>query len=244
MTAPHWSLRRRWGKAREAKEDQTRVPRKKLADMATEERAAHEVKRAQERARRAEALAAMTDEQREMYEAARSAETSARKSASAQRRARALASLDAHVDPLHVLGDFQLSERETAVPQSDATMRGVLLADFVRPNGDRALVMLREWKGELRILFTLAYVENGRPVRSRGWTLYLRDVTADGEVVPSTRELGAIIAALAEVQKRVASSDPALMAQIAAMHDARERWEREREGRPKTVEQENAEATQ
>ena len=87
--------------------------------------------------------------------------------------------------------------------------------------------MLREWRGELRILFTLAYVENGRPVRSRGWTMYLRSTTEDGEVVLSLDELDALIAALMDVRARIASGDPSLLAQIAAMRAGREEWQSE-----------------
>jgi hypothetical protein len=174
-----------------------------------------------------EALAAMTDEQREAYEAARRDEKAARSSVRARRRASALALLDVHVDALRVPGDLPLADREPAVPQSEATMRGILLAESGRPNGARRLVLLREWEGQLRILRTLAYVENGRPVRSRGDTIYLREVTSDGEVVQSLQELDTEIDVLTYLRARLTGNDPDLAAQIASMREARERWQRE-----------------
>jgi len=90
--------------------------------------------------------------------------------------------------------------------------------------------MLREWNGELRILSMLLFADaQGRAVRSLGSTIYLRATTSDGEVVPSLHELDATIAGLTDVRARIASGDPALMAQIADVHEAREAWARERE---------------
>ena len=183
--------------------------RKRLADMSADERAAHDAAKRERAEERNQARAAVREQAR--------------------------ATLDAAVDPMAVPGDLPLADRETSVGQSEATMRGILLGDFPRPNGGRAIVMLREWRGELRILFTLAYVENGRAVRARGWTLYLRRTTEDGEVVPSLDELDAVIAALMDVRARVASGDASLRAQIAAMHDAREEWEKARENDTKAT---------
>jgi hypothetical protein len=196
--------------------------------MTAEERAAHEVRTAQNRARKAEALAAMTDEQRDAREQARRAERAAGDSVKARRRASARTLLDAHVDALRVPGDLPLADREPPVPQTDATMRGILLAEFRRPSGGHRLVLLREWKGRLRILRTLAYVENGRPVRSRGDTIYLDEVTADGEVMPSLRELDAEIAALTNLRTRLAENDADLAARVAVIREAAERWRRAR----------------
>jgi hypothetical protein len=196
--------------------------------MTPKEHAAHLLKTAQDRTRKAEALAAMTDEQREAYDQAKRAEKGSRDSVRARRRARARALLDAHVDALRVPGDLPLADREPPVPQTEATMRGILLGEFPRPNGGRRLLMLREWDGRLRLSRTLAYVENGRAVRSRGDTIYLHEVTADGDVVPSYRELDEEIAALADLRARLAANDPALAAKVAAMREAREQSERER----------------
>jgi hypothetical protein len=124
-----------------------------------------------------------------------------------------------------------LADREPPVPETEATMRGILLAEFSRPNGGRRLVLLREWKERRGILQTLAYVENGRPVRSRGDKIYLHEVTADGEVVLSLRELDGEIAALTELRARLAADESSLAAQVVAMRAAREQWARERRRR-------------
>ena len=92
------------------------------------------------------------------------------------------------------------------------------------PAGCSCYVSGRESCGFLR---TLAFVENGRPVRSRGDTIYLREVTPEGEVVQSLRELDAEIAALTDVLARLAGKDPDLSVQIASMREAREQWQRE-----------------
>ncbi len=228
MSTAQWTQGRKWNGTRgEAKASGDRSRRKRLADMTPEQRAAHEVRTAQDRAHKAEALAAMTDEQLEMYEAARRDENAARSGVRARRRASARALLDAHVDALRVPGDLPLADREPLVPQTEATMRGILLADSLRPNGARRLVLLREFDGQLRILRTLVYVENGRPVRSRGDTIYLREVSPDGELVQSLRELDAEIEALTYLRARLAGNDPDLAVQIASMREAREQWQRE-----------------
>jgi hypothetical protein len=228
MSTAHWTQRQRWNGPRGVpKASGERPRRKRLVDMSPEQRAAHEVRTAQERARKAEALAAMGDDQLEAYEAARRAEKAARDSVRARRRASARALLDAHVDALRAPGDLPLADREPLVPQTEATMRGILLADVTRPNGARRLVLLREWDGQLRILRTLAFVENGRPVRSRGDTIYLREVPPDGELVQSLRELDAEIEALTYLRARLARNDPDLAVQIASMREAREQWQRE-----------------
>jgi hypothetical protein len=195
--------------------------------MTPEQRAAHELRVVQNRARKVEALAAMTAEQLAEYDAARTARCVALKSLGARRRAPAQAAVDAWADVLHVPGDLPLADGEPPVPQSEATMRGVFLADFERPNAARALVMLREWNERLRILFTLAYVENGRAVRSRGWTLDLFDLTPDGGIVFSLGKLDEVIRVLTGLRERFTSGDPALAGQITAMREARERWARE-----------------
>jgi hypothetical protein len=143
-----------------------------------------------------------------------------------EKRTRAQRVLDDWVGSLRVPGDLPLAPREMAIEANEATMRGMLVAKFQRPNGAHALVLLREWRGELRLLFTIIYVENGGAVRSRGWTLYLRDVTADGEIIQSMRELDELIAALTSIRDRIASADPALLADVDRMHEAREAWRR------------------
>jgi hypothetical protein len=195
--------------------------------MTPEQRAAHELRVVQDRARRVEAKAAMTPEQLAGYDAARAARRAGLKSLAAGRRALAQAAVDAWVDALRVPGDLPLADREPLVPQSEATMRGIVLADFERANGARSLAILREWEGRLRILFMLAYAENGRAVRSRGWTLDLFDLTPDGEVLFSTRKLDELIRVLMDVRAQLASRDPILAAQINAMREARDRWARE-----------------
>jgi hypothetical protein len=224
MNRPHWTQSRRWG-PRGANPNKPR--RKRLADMTPEQRAAHELRVVQNRARKVEALASMTPELLAEYDAARAVRRAALKSLAARRRAPAQAAVAAWVVALHVPGDLPLADREPPVPQSEATLRGIVLADFERANGARALVMLREWDGRLRILFTLAYVENGRAVRSRGWTLDLFDLGPDGEVVFSTRKLDELIRVLTDVRTRLASGDASLAAQVAGMREARERWSRE-----------------
>jgi hypothetical protein len=108
MSNTHWTQQRRWNRARGATHASGERPRRKrLSDMTPEQRAAHEVRTAQDRARKAEALAAMTDEQREVYEAARRDEKAARSSVRARRRASARAQLDAHVDALRPPGTYR-----------------------------------------------------------------------------------------------------------------------------------------
>ncbi|HXX69643.1 MAG TPA: hypothetical protein VEK07_20840 [Polyangiaceae bacterium] len=234
MSAAHWTQKRRWNAGRPRRLDtrpnggQGAAPkrRKRLADMTAEERAAYEVSKAQDRQRKAEAFAAMTDEQRAAIELARQAEGEARAAVRARRRVRALAVLNEHVDAMWSLADLPLAAREATVPQSEATMRGTVLAEFARPNGGRRLVLLREWQGRLRILRTLAYVENGRPVRSRGDTIHLHEMTTDGEVVVSFRELDEEIAVLRELRTRLESDAPTLAAQLAALREGRTRLER------------------
>ncbi len=63
-------------------------------------------------------------------------------------------------------------------------------------------------------------------MRSRGDTIYLREVTSDGEVVQSLRELDAEIEALTHLRARLARNDPDLAAQIASMQEARDQWQR------------------
>jgi hypothetical protein len=180
------------------------------------------------------AIVAMTPEQRSAFEARqvqKRGKADARNRTRTEARERAIAAINAHVDSMHLPSDFPLSERETAIPQNEATMRGILLAEFPRPNGGRALVVLREWKGALRILFTIAYVENGRAVRSRGWTLYLRDATSDGEVALSTRELRALYEAIGLLVARLESGDAELAADVGRLQDAREQAPHERKPR-------------
>jgi hypothetical protein len=220
MNRSHWTQWRRWGRNGTTP---TKPRRLRLAEMTPEQRAAHELRVTQDRARRVEALAAMTPEQLAEYDAARAGRRAALKSLAARRRAPAQAAVDTWVDALHVPGDLPLAKREPAVPQNDRTMLGVLLAEFERANGARALVMLREWKERLRLLFTLAYAENGRAVRSRGWTLDLFDLTPDGEVVFSTRKLDELIRVLTDVRVRLASGDPALTQQIVDLRAAHQR---------------------
>jgi hypothetical protein len=172
MSNTHWMQRRMWNGARRvAKASGERPRRKRLADMTPELRAVHEVRTVQDRARKAEALAAMTDS---------SARRTRRHGATRRRRAVASGLVVARVRaPCSTRtrircaypGTWPLADREPMVPQTEATMRGVQLGYFARHNGARRLILLREWNGLPRILRTLAFVENGRPVRSRGDTI-------------------------------------------------------------------------
>jgi hypothetical protein len=220
----NWARRRPWSKAPRPK------PRR-VVEMTPEELAAHLANVARRQLAKEAAIAAMTPEQRAVFDtrqAQKREKVEARSRKRADARARALATLEAHVDGLYMPNDLPRSERETPVPQSEATMRGIPLAEFARPNGARALVLLREWNGELRILFTLGYVENGRAVRSRGWTLYLREATADGEVIQSTRELRALYETMGLLLARLESGDSGLLANVVQLQGAREQSAEER----------------
>jgi hypothetical protein len=219
MTAPHWSLRNRWARSRKgtATSSKPGERRRTLADMSSEELAAHEVKKAQARERRAAAFAAMTLEQRAEYERAIA-------TARAHERAPALVDLAAWVDALPLPGDLPLNPRERPQRQSEANMLGVRLLDLPRDKGARALVLLREWNGLLRLHFLLVFVDaQGRPVRSFGWTLRLYEAALNGGVVPSTRELEALTAMLVDLRLQLLANDPVLMTSINGMREGRER---------------------
>lgn len=208
MTGIHWAQRQRWASARKANGGKPqmprRPPRKRLAHMTPEEQAAHEVTKAQARERRAAAFTAMTAEQRAEH-------ARASKAARAHEVAPALADLAAWVEAVPLAGDLRLNARERPQRQSELNMLGVCLLDLPRDKGARALVLLREWEGRLRLHFVLVFVDaQGRAVRSVGWTLRLYEPTSDGEVTFSTRELDTVIAALVDMRARFASRDPTL----------------------------------
>ena len=216
------------GRADESKARGKPWPKRKSVEaMTPTEQAAYLARRARKTLKKHQAVEAMTPEQRADYEAAETLRRTKAGAGRRERRSRALVELAEWVDALPRAGDLPLNPRETAARQGPRNMLGTLLLDFPRDKGGRALAMLREWNGRLRVHCFNVFTHQGRPVRSAGWTLRLYETTADGNAVPSTRELDAEIAALLDLRARLLSDNPVLLADIAAMRAARELWEQE-----------------